>query len=113
MHREYGKIIINDHFCVQSIHFCRSYTVKLNFRIVWGENTDSRKAVENKVDVGDTVTVTISKITGYTGVVTETMKLDVKFLLNGKVVIVSYFLICLKRNRRCITLISAIKTTQN
>ena len=33
------------------------------------------------------MTVSVSKITGYTGVVTETMKLDLKFILNGKVVI--------------------------
>ena len=44
--------------------------------------------IDAKVNTGDTVTVTVSKITGYTGVVMETMKLDVKFLLNGKVVII-------------------------
>ena len=61
--------------------------IKISCRIVWGVDPGSRTPIEATVSVGDTVMVTVSKITGYTGVVTETMKLDIKFLLNGKVVI--------------------------
>ena len=63
-----------------------NWITHVNFRIVWGDDAGSKKPLEDAVSVGDTITVTISKITGYTGVVTETMKLDIKFLLNGKVV---------------------------
>ena len=60
--------------------------ILFSFRIVWGPGAGDRAPLENAITFGDTITVTVSKITGYTGVVSEPMKVDIKFLLNGKMV---------------------------